>query len=120
VVAVYSYLFSVRVKLLGPQRGERSSLSSCVNVYFKPCEGMIEGEPIISWLHNVCVPVTPYFSHTFPIGERRMAVPGTILYSLSGCPYLDLEAHSPLRELVQDGLFLGWEYLKLQLIYTIG
>jgi hypothetical protein len=41
-------------KLLGPQRGERSGLSSYVNISFKTREGMIEGEPFISWLHNVC------------------------------------------------------------------
>jgi hypothetical protein len=50
-------------KSLGPQSGERSGLSSYVNVSFKPREGMFEGESIISWLHNVCVLVTPYFSH---------------------------------------------------------
>ena len=29
-----------------------------VNISFTPCEGMIEGVPIISWLHNVGGPVT--------------------------------------------------------------
>ena len=53
-----TFPFSAREKSLGAQRGERSGLSSYVNVSVKPCEGMIKGEPIISWLHNVCAQVT--------------------------------------------------------------
>jgi hypothetical protein len=49
------YLISVLGSVTwAAERGE----VKLVNISFKPCEGVIEGEPIISWLHNVCVPVT--------------------------------------------------------------